>query len=185
LDLINDGKQVVAVEYRPPRQPPWRRNSPFTKDSLSKLLDNTTVNTAKSIPGRININQAPRVVLMCIPGITADIVDQIIANRVLDPMNENEDQQYETWPLTEGIVDLKTMKALQPFICAGGSVYRAQVLGYFEKGGPPGRVEALLDSTQHPTKLLFWRDMIRLPGSFPEEPNEQASATSSTPTSTE
>ena len=87
---------------------------------LPKLFDNTTLQTGKSIPGRININQAPRMVLMAIPNITADIVDQIIANRVLDPMNENEDQHYEIWPLTEGIVNLATMKKLQPFICAGG-----------------------------------------------------------------
>ena len=79
---------------------------------LPKLFDNTTVQSGKSIPGRININQAPRTVLMCIPGMTSDIVDQIIANRVLDPTTAPEDQHYEVWPLMEGIVPLKTMKAL-------------------------------------------------------------------------
>ena len=37
----------------------------------------------------------------------------------------------------EGIVPLITMKSMLPFITAGGSVFRAQVLGRFEWGGPP------------------------------------------------
>ena len=37
---------------------------------LPKLLDYCTVNSAKKIPARININQAPRTVLLGIPGMT-------------------------------------------------------------------------------------------------------------------
>ncbi len=141
------------------------------------MFANATVQSGKSLPGRININQAPRAVLMCIPGLTSDMVDQIITNRIMDPILAPPDQQCEAWPLIEGIVPLATMKTLQPYVTAGGAVYRAQVIGTFEQGGPTSRLEVLLDSTQHPTKLLFWKDVSRPPGGFPVEPTAEETAT--------
>jgi DNA uptake protein ComE-like DNA-binding protein/type II secretory pathway pseudopilin PulG len=125
--------------------------NPFTKDSgamstyLPKLHDNCTTSTAKSIRGRININQASRVVLTCIPGMTTDLADKIIANRTPDPTSPSApaNRQYPTWPLMEGVIDFDLMKKLEPFITAGGSVYRAQVLGTFDKGSPSARLEIL------------------------------------------
>ena len=93
----------------------------------------------------------------------------IIANRIEDPKDDNQDHRYETWPLTEGIVPLKTMKSLLPYITAGGSVYRAQILGTFEAGGTTARLEVILDASKSPTKLLSWKDMSRLPTGFPVE----------------
>ncbi len=71
---------------------------------------------------------------------------------------------------------LKTMKSLLPFITAGGSVYRAQILGTFEGGGPTARLEVILDAGKSPTKLLFWKDMSRLPNGFPVETAAQQAA---------
>ena len=136
---------------------------------LPKLMENTTTSTAQTIQGRININQAPRPVLLCIPGMTADLADQIIAKRIEDPKDDSQDHQYETWPLSEGIVPLTTMKSMLPFVTAGGSVYRAQILGSFEGGGPTARLEVILDASNTPTKVLFWKDMSRLPTGFTVE----------------
>ena len=64
---------------------------------------------------------------------------------------------------------LATMKAMLPYITAGGSVYRAQIIGHFDKGNPVARLEVILDATQHPARVLFWKDMSHLNGSFPGE----------------
>ena len=159
-----------------PQQPKTiRLKSPFTDDPgamaeyLPKLMDAATVETAETIPGRININQASRTVLMCIPEMTTDIVDQIISKRVMDPASDDESHHYETWLLGEGIVPLKTMKTLMPFITAGGSVYRAQVIGTLEGGGPSERLEVILDAGKRPTAVLSWKDVSGLPGGFPAE----------------
>jgi DNA uptake protein ComE-like DNA-binding protein len=155
--------------------------SPFTEGTMAsdlpKLMENTTTSTAQTIQGRININQAPRPVLLCIPGMTADLADQIIAKRIEDPKNDSQDHRYETWPLSEGIVPLTTMKSMLPFVTAGGSVYRAQILGSFEGGGPTARLEVILDASNTPTKVLFWKDMSRLPTGFTVESAARAAAT--------
>jgi type II secretory pathway component PulK len=139
--------------------------NPFTTDTsamgqyLPKLFDNCTTVSGTSIPGRININQAPRPVLLCIPGMTSDLADQIISNRVPDPTapTAQADRTCPAWPLIEGIMPLATMKSILPYITAGGSVYRAQIIGHFDKGNPVARLEVILDATQNPTRVLFWK----------------------------
>ena len=140
--------------------------SPITStnlDALDTLLDMATAVTAQKIPGRININQAPKTLLMGIPGMTEDIADQIISKRVPEPGNEQPSQRHETWLLAQQVVpDLATMKALSPFITSGGDVYRGQVVGYFEEQGPASRFEVILDATAATPRIVFWRDITHL-----------------------
>ena len=79
---------------------------------LPILMENLAVNAAPSIPGRMNINQAPRRLLAGIPGLGSNAVDQIIANREVEPGVQRPEQAYETWLLTDGIVELAAMKKL-------------------------------------------------------------------------
>ncbi len=129
---------------------------------LPKLMDNLTTSDKPVIPGRININQAPKVVLAGIPGMTDEILEKILSERTPDPAQADPERRYETWLLAEGILTLEEMKAMQPFICGGGSVYRAQIVGYYEKDGPAARIEVVIDATVTPPKVVFWRDLSHL-----------------------
>ena len=131
-------------------------------DYLPKLLDSTTTNAGPALAGRINLNQAPRAVLAGIPGMTPDVLDQIIAKRIPDPATAGRDRRYETWILIEGLVPLATMKTLLPYVNAGGSVYRANVVGFFDEGGPAAHLEVILNAYKPPTSVLFWRDASHL-----------------------
>jgi hypothetical protein len=61
------------------------------------------------------------------------------------------------------------MKQMLPFVCAGGGVYRAQVVGYYDEGGPSARIEAVIEATNGPPRLLFWRNISHLGRGFPLE----------------
>jgi DNA uptake protein ComE-like DNA-binding protein len=149
--------------------------SPCTGDAASitstmpKVLEACSVSTSTSIRGRININQAPRVVLMSIPGMTDVIADAIVAKREGEPTANNAIMRYDLWPLAEGIMTMDDMTTMYPYLCAGGSVFRAQVVGYFDQNGPASRVEAVLDATVSPARLVFWRDMTQLGRGYPLE----------------
>ncbi len=170
LDLI--GATVTPIAQGGGRATPL--TNPFTSDTsamtnyLPVLFENCTTISGTGIPGRININQASRTVLMCIPGMTSDMADQIISQRSTDPSasGAQADQSCPAWPLIEGVMDLETMKAMLPYITAGGAVYRAQIVGRFDKGGPVSRLEVIVDSTQQPAQVLFWKDMSHLPGDY-------------------
>jgi hypothetical protein len=152
-------------------------DSPFPPDIgamnlyLPILLDNCSVTSASVIPGRININQASRTVLMGIPGMDEALVDEILRHRDLtgQAAQENPNMRFETWLLTEGLIfneegqpDLDRMKQLSMFCCGRGDVYRAQIVGYFQGGGASSRVEAVIDNTAAVPRLVFWRDLSHL-----------------------
>lgn len=143
-------------------------DSPFVSDIgamnvyLPQLMDQVTVNKAKTIPGRINVNQAPAFILRGIPGMTEDIVGQILSQREPGREAENRNRQHETWLLSAGLVTLEQMKMLQPFLTSGGHVYRGQVVGYFQGGEASSRAEVIFDATGPLPRVVFWRDISHL-----------------------
>ena len=137
-------------------------------------MANLTTYEGDVIPGRVNIMQAPRKVLEAIPYLTEEEVDRIHTvakndREVDDPDGADMNRKYETWLLVEGVVDLDKMKALMPFICTGGDVYRAEIAGYFGDGAGTSRAEVVLDTTEAIPRVLFWRDKSHLRKGFSVE----------------
>lgn len=147
-------------------------NEPGTLTTvLPLLLENLTATGQQVIPGRLNINQAPRPLLegmsMAMPQIfPRDAVEQILANRAFEPGLERPEQQYETWILANGYVTLEQMKQLMPLITCRGDVMRAQVVGYYEADGPYCRLEGVFDATAGLPRLLAVRDLTPLGAGF-------------------
>lgn len=163
LDLV--GVQTSAVEQGETEATVLEAvfpDEPFAMQNyLPELLDNVAVNAAPSIPGRLNINQAPRPLLRSVPGLELSAVEQIVADRDEAVSPERPEQAYETWLLTYGIVDLETMKKLLPLVTTGGDVYRAQVVGYFDAEGPAARLEVVLDASQPVPVVKRRRELIQ------------------------
>jgi hypothetical protein len=107
-----------------------------------------------------------------IPGIEESVVDEIISQRQMGITEEGGDAsafQHETWILTAGIVTLTEMKMLAPFVCAGGDVYRAQIVGYYEDGGAASRAEVIFDATGAVPRIVSFRDISHLGRGYPLE----------------
>jgi hypothetical protein len=138
-------------------------------DVLGTLLDYTAIDTSETIVGRVNVNLAPPVVLRAVPGMTPDLVEGVLARRVENPVVRPIHHRHATWLLVEGVVGLEEMKRLLPRLCGAGSVYRAQVVGYFDRAGPAIRLEILLDTSVQPPKLLRVRDLTPLGRGYPPE----------------
>jgi hypothetical protein len=94
--------------------------------------------------------------------MTEEILNEILSRRDFEEQANRPNRRHETWILTEGIVTLDEMKALIPYINAGGDVYRAQVVGYFQGGQSASRAEVVFDATTATPRILFWRDISHL-----------------------
>ena len=176
LDLTQDPQQqvesvfdLIAVQVEIPsgdeQQQAEVLDSPFADDPsqvgqyLPLMLDRLTIREEKVIEGRININQAPREVLRGLPGMDDSIVEAIVSNRSPDPLSGERSDPTTAWLVTDGLVTMDQMRTLEPWITAGGSVYRMQVMGYFDSGGPMARIEAVADATELPPRLVYRRDL--------------------------
>ncbi len=172
IDLINartkadaqnsDGETVSIVIDSPVNELNMGRTIPL-------LMENLTTVSGDNIPGRINIMQTSRQILLGVPGMTEEVAERIIQLReqeLGDPGLADNYRRYETWILVQGIVDLATMKAMTPFICADGDVYRAEVVGYFQDSVATSRAEVIFDATLPIPRLLFWRDKSHLQSGY-------------------
>lgn len=179
LDLIGasvsipnqQGGQDGGDEQSTAVSSPFQDNIISMATYMTTLMDNCTVSESESIPGRININEAPRELLLGIPGVdaasgepimTEELADQIIELRTAVTEDNAAARGNETWLLTEAVVSLEQMKALTPFVCGGGDVFRCQIVGYFQGGGPSARAEVVFDTTGTAPRELFWRDISHL-----------------------
>ena len=68
--------------------------------------------------------------------------------------------------MVEGYIPLEQMKLISPLLTAGGDVYRAHVVGYYEQSAPFSRVEATIDASESPPKVITYRRMDHLERGF-------------------
>lgn len=146
---------------------PWSDDPGSVAATLPELMDKLTTTKDEFLPGRVNINQARREILLGLPTMTEDLVNQIMAAQKLDgngqPSVETLQEHNTTaWLYAENLIDKAGMISLEPSITAHGDVYRVQVLGFFDGGGPVARVEAMIDGTKLPPRVISQRDLNEL-----------------------
>ncbi|MCA9074547.1 MAG: general secretion pathway protein GspK [Planctomycetaceae bacterium] len=146
---------------------PWTSAPGDLAESLPVIFENFTIRDAQIIEGRININQARLECLLGLPDMPPDLAEAIVAAapQFVEGQPTSDVLSYRTttgWLLIEGMTDLTTMRLLDRYLTVRGSVYRANAVGHFDRGGPVARVEAVIDSTFTPPRVVFQRDLSHL-----------------------
>jgi hypothetical protein len=143
---------------------------------MGQLLDMSTTTTVVEMPPRINVNTAPREVLMTLTapeiaggtgstgsaaGLTESDVDAIINLRAnLNPADPA--TLTGAWMLQEGGISPDVFKKLEKYVTGRSMVFRIHSIGYFGDGGPVARVEAVVDTNQGAPRILYFRDLTDL-----------------------
>jgi type II secretory pathway component PulK len=168
-DLIN---AAVVVPSPKANTPATRYASPLTSSTLSALLptllDKVTTSSQAILPGRVNVNTAPAVVLSALPGMTTEQVQAILAARPDPSALATADPLFQTpaWLLLQAGFTPQQMKQLENYITTRTQVYRVQVLAYFDEGPTFARVEAVIDTNGGRPRILFQRDLSELGKGF-------------------
>ena len=101
--------------------------------------------------------------------MTEAIVDEFLPMReheLSDPNVTDLNKKFGTWLLADGFVDLATMRSMFPYVCGGGDVYSAEVVGFYDDGIGTSRAEVILDTTVPIPRILFWRDKTHLQAGY-------------------
>ncbi len=133
-------------------------------DLMGKLLDLTTTQSGTELPARVNVNTAPREVLMTLPGITDATADLILAKRPSYQNGQSPDSTFKTvaWLLQDDALSPSVLQGLERYITARTQVYRVQSIGYFTQSGPVARVEAVIDANQGKPRIVYYRDLTEM-----------------------
>jgi len=153
---------------------PWSIDAIEMQEYLPGLIDVLSITSDEFIEGRVNINQTRLEVLMGLPGMTENV-----ARAIVESMGSSSNGEPTTdvlgirsttgWLFMEGLVDLEKMRELDKYLTTHGDVYRVQVLGAFDEGGPYSRLEAVIDATQQPAQVVFLQDLSKLGRGYSHE----------------
>lgn len=162
-DLIGSRADVTVSGQTITLSSPWPADPGAIDGILPQLMDALSTTPDPFLEGRININQARQEVLLGLPKMTPQMVESIINAQSLEQGDETA-YRHSTigWLFSEQLVDIWGMRELDPYLTARGDVYRAQIVGYFDGGGPVSRVEVLIDGTQRPPRISQYRDLTPL-----------------------
>lgn len=133
-------------------------------NSTPQLMDYLTTVDATAIPGRINIMECPQEIMRGIPGLTDEVVDQILEARV--DGSDSPTRDFETWLAVEGFLTMDEMRAIMPLVTCGGDVFKAQIVGYLEGDAAFSRIEAIISGAGEVPNILFFRRMDHLGRGF-------------------
>ena len=166
-ELIGARTEVEINGQKQMLQSPWPEDAGSMQSYLPALLDTLTVVEDAELSGRINVNQARIETLLGIPDMTEEIAQTIVSSPMIGSQGEALADQASLrantgWLITQGIVDLPTMVKLDRFLTGRGHVFRAQVVGFFEEGGGYTRIEATIDATESPAKVVSVTDLTEL-----------------------
>lgn len=170
-ELINS--QVSIPNPSNPQTPPTIYPSPLNDPSALKqllplLLDKCTTSKNQEILGRINVNTASRTVLTSLPGLSDTDAQSILDHRPSPSAAETPDPIFQTptWLITEANLKPETLKSLDRYVTTQTQVYRAQVVGYFDAGGPSARFEVIIDTNQGFPRVVYQRELSELGKGF-------------------
>ena len=159
-----------TIDYKPNSSlsSPWNNNPGDLTTYALQMNDSLSLSDNPYIDGRINVNLAPREVLLGIPPLASNptLVDSIVAAQSTGNGSSASSQSTErlttAWLVITGITDINTLETLDPYLTARGDVFHLQSVGYFDGGGPMARVEAVVDATQIPPQVVLMRDLTEM-----------------------
>jgi type II secretory pathway component PulK len=79
--------------------------------------------------------------------------------------------QTPTWLITQASLPVATVKALDKYITTRAQVYRFQVIGYSDIGGPVVRLDVAIDTNNGNPRIVYYRDLSDLGKGFDLQQN--------------
>ncbi|MCA8983496.1 MAG: type II secretion system protein GspK [Planctomycetaceae bacterium] len=140
-------------------------NSPWVSSDLSFLQDleaYLTIDDTETRTGRIDLNYASYESLAGLPNISSALVDEIL--------NGAGNWQSVGDLLSKGVVDIVTLRELEPFLTTSSRTYRFTSIGLWQTGGPIVRMEVVIDAAAATPVVLTAENLTPLgPGHTREE----------------
>lgn len=127
----------------------------LTEDEFKEACDELTTDDKEVIPGAINVNTAPKEVLLCLPGMTDSLAEAILARRGAD-----EQAFASTGELIslEGL-NLDTFKELYPLVTVRSYVFEGRAVGYLPDSKAYASIQAVIDRGGATPKFLYYRTL--------------------------
>ncbi len=132
--------------------------SELTYDEFEQIADRITTTDEQYITGRVNVNLAPRDVLLCLPGLSESDVDALIAKRTSADVNlESIAWVVEVLDEREKAVDVGNY-----ITTAQSTRFSGDIVSTSGNGRAFRRYRVVLDMQSEPPSIIYWKELTYL-----------------------
>jgi hypothetical protein len=124
-------------------------------DEFDKIFNSITTTTGAA-KGRINVNTAPRDVLMTLPGLESSDVDKLIAQRQTATSSATAGQASMSWVATA--LDKKAV-GLGTLITSTSNQFSADIVAVSGNGRAFKRVRIVIDASSSSPQIIYRREL--------------------------
>jgi type II secretory pathway component PulK len=128
----------------------------MTMEEFAPVADRLTTQSGNTLRGLINVNTAPRKVLLCLPGLEESDVSSLISARAGD----NADRNSIAW-VADAIAQEKAV-AIGSLITARSYQYSADIVSLCSNGRAFKRCRIVVDARQSPPRVIYRQDLTPL-----------------------
>jgi len=128
----------------------------LTIEEFKKVADKLTTTNRDNLEGLINVNTAPRHVLLCLPELDESDVDALIARRTAD----GTDRSSIAW-VAEALPQEKAV-AIGAYITHRSYQFSADIVALSGDGRGWRRYRAVIDAREGTPRVVFWQDLSHL-----------------------
>ena len=121
-------------------------------EEFSQIVDRLTTSDETSFPGLVNVNTAPKAVLLCLPELEESDVDALLSRR-------NSDQGLDSIAWVAEVLDQDKAVAIGSYITTRSFQYSADILGIAANGRAYKRYRAVFDMSSQKPKIVYWKSM--------------------------
>ncbi|HOW68977.1 MAG TPA: helix-hairpin-helix domain-containing protein [Phycisphaerae bacterium] len=149
LDVQRDPSIAIDLSEESSDSP--ANDQPVTASVFASIVDDLTLKDAETLPGRVNINTAPRAVIRALPDVGDELADAIVRYR-------------EGGGVYTSIGDLLSISGmtkdrfakLEDSVTVRSWVFRIQSHGYTESGLAEATIECVVDRGSKVPRILYW-----------------------------
>lgn len=127
--------------------------SGLTNEEFAELADKLTTSDEETLPGLVNVNTAPKAVLLCLPELEDSDVESLIKHR----QNNSDELDSIAW-VTE-VLDQSKAVAIGSYITARSFQYSADIVCLSGNGRAYKRYKAVYDMQSGSPKLVYWKSL--------------------------
>jgi type II secretory pathway component PulK len=154
--------RVAAIIARLRGRPPalnvldFYAKSGMTIDEFKSVADKLTTSRSQTLTGLINVNTAPREVLICLPGLTEGDVEQLIATRSANGPD------LDTIAWVAEALSMQKAAAIGGLITTRSYQYSADIVAVAGNGRGFKRCKYVFDLRYSPARILLRQDLTHL-----------------------
>ena len=121
--------------------------------------------------GLINVNTAPKEVLMCVPGLTEEEAAAIVSKR---QQLSGEEKKTPAWLVTSGALSPEKFMVINNSVTARSIQFSADVIGFADHTGAYRRLQVVLEMQGHFARLKYFREISALGRGYPVWNDQQS-----------